>query len=257
MYAIKPYRRLHAVEYARKWALARNPLFTDFADFGGDCTNFVSQSIFAGSCVMNGTETFGWYYRAPGDYAPAWTGVPYLYNFLTSNMEDGPIGMEIPVEEAEPGDVIQLGRNDGTYYHTVIVTGMRDGVPLICAHNNDALDRPLNTYTYDRARCIHITGVRITLPAWDCCYPGMLSGTSIFPAGTESLSCYPPDMAAGAGVAAEAAPESAVQPPQTSAEPESIPDAEAPLPADLLPPDFVLPQPAEPEDTGGEAYPGS
>lgn len=193
MIAIKPYRRMHAVDYARAWALTRNPLFSRFDAFGGDCTNFVSQCLFAGSCVMNETPTFGWYYRAQGDYAPAWTGVPYLYNFLTDNMENGPFGTEIPIESAEPGDVIQLGRRDGTYYHTVIVTGMRDDVPLVCAHDNDALDRPLNTYTYDLARCIHIDGVRFSIPAGDCCFDGMIAGTSIFPneAAAASLSCFP------------------------------------------------------------------
>ena len=47
MIAIKPYRRMHAVEYARTWALSRNPLFSRFDTFGGDCTNFVSQCLFA------------------------------------------------------------------------------------------------------------------------------------------------------------------------------------------------------------------
>ncbi len=229
MTAIKPYRRAHAVEYAKTWALSRNPLFSRFDSFGGDCTNFVSQCLFAGSCVMNETPTFGWYYRAAGDYAPAWTGVPYLYNFLTENMEVGPFGAEIPIDTAMPGDVIQLGRRDGTYYHTLIVVGMRDGVPLICAHDNDALDRPLDTYTFDRARCIHISGVRIVLPVWDCCYAGMLAGTSIFPDETSAnaLTCYPPE------------PEE-----ETPAQ-EETDTASGELPADVLPPDFVPPQPQD------------
>ena len=41
------YDRARAVEYARRWALARNPLFLDFTGLGGNCTNFVSQCIFA------------------------------------------------------------------------------------------------------------------------------------------------------------------------------------------------------------------
>ena len=42
-----------AVAYARRWALDRNPLFVDFTGQGGNCTNFVSQCVLAGSCVMN------------------------------------------------------------------------------------------------------------------------------------------------------------------------------------------------------------
>lgn len=237
MTAIKPYRRAHAVEYAKTWALSRNPLFSSFDSFGGDCTNFISQCVFAASCVMNETPTFGWYYRAPGDYAPAWTGVPFFYNFLTSNMEEGPFGVEIPIESAEMGDIIQLGRRDGTFYHTLIVTGMRDGVPLICAHDNDALDRPLNSYVYDRARCIHISGVRIVVPVWDCCFDGMLSGTSIFPTpeSTAALTCYPPEEESDAlpddGTGMTGMPAASDMPPQSMERP-----------ADRLPEDFTLPE---------------
>ena len=170
---------------------------------------------------MNGAPTFGWYYRASGDYAPAWTGVPFLYNFLVSNMESGPVGTEISPETAEMGDIIQLGRRDGTFYHTLIVTGMCDGVPLVCAHDNDALDRPLDSYTYDRARAVHISGVRIFLSGEDCCFAGMLAGDSVFPnaASADVLACDP-------------AP--------TEIEASEDMTADAP-PADILPDDFVMP----------------
>ncbi|MBR2024561.1 MAG: amidase domain-containing protein, partial [Clostridia bacterium] len=57
---MKEYNRENAVKYARKYALMRNPLFFTFEGIGGNCTNFVSQCILAGSCVMNFTPTFGW-----------------------------------------------------------------------------------------------------------------------------------------------------------------------------------------------------
>ena len=47
------YDRARAVEYARRWALARNPLFLDFTGLGGNCTNFVSQCIFAYNQISN------------------------------------------------------------------------------------------------------------------------------------------------------------------------------------------------------------
>ena len=240
MTAVKSYRRAHAVEYAKAWAQSRNPLFTRFDALGGDCTNFVSQCVFAGSCVMNETPTFGWYYRASGDYAPAWTGVPFFYNFLTGNMGVGPFGREIPVESAEMGDIIQLGRQDGTYYHTLIVTGMRDGVPLICAHDNDALDRPLDTYVYDRARCVHIEGVRISVPSVNCCFAGMMQGTSIFPTAesTAALSCFPDhDDGLTDGAEASDIPDT----PETVGTEEVSPQR----PADVLPADFVRPEEVE------------
>ena len=50
-----PYDRNAAVAYAKEWALGRNPAYYNFDGIGGDCTNFASQSIFAGAKVMNYT----------------------------------------------------------------------------------------------------------------------------------------------------------------------------------------------------------
>ena len=54
------YDRDRALTYAREWAMSRNPLFIDYTGFGGDCTNFVSQCLVAGSCRRNFTPVFGW-----------------------------------------------------------------------------------------------------------------------------------------------------------------------------------------------------
>ena len=58
MLATKPYIRENAVAYARKFAFSQNPNFANFAGIGGNCTNFVSQCIYAGGCVMNYKPTF-------------------------------------------------------------------------------------------------------------------------------------------------------------------------------------------------------
>lgn len=84
------YDRRAAFEYARMWAFRRNPRYYNFDGIGGDCTNFASQCIYAGAAVMNFTPTFGWYYIDINNRAPAWTGVEYLYNFLTDNEGEGP-----------------------------------------------------------------------------------------------------------------------------------------------------------------------
>ena len=78
--AISPYNRDMAILYAEWWALRRNPQYLDFSNFGGDCTNFCSQVLYAGGCRMNYTRTYGWYYKNGYDKAPAWTGVECLYN---------------------------------------------------------------------------------------------------------------------------------------------------------------------------------
>jgi len=158
------YNRNQAVMYAQRWALERNPLFENYAGIGGDCTNFVSQSLYAGSCVMNYTETFGWYYISPTDRAPAWTGVQFLYNFLTTNEGMGPYASVAEAGGLEVGDVVQLANEAGVYYHTLLVTGFDETGYLVSAHTNDALNRPLSTYTYADARFLHIEGVRMQIP---------------------------------------------------------------------------------------------
>lgn len=181
-----PYNRERALEYARRWALSRNPLFIDFTGGGGDCTNFVSQCVFAGCGVMNYTETFGWYYVSSDDRAPAWSGVDEFYNFLLgtpdfvmANGGTGPYGKEAESrEEVMIGDVVQLINSAGEYYHTLIITGFEGGDILVSAHSNDALDRPLSTYPYFSVRIIHILGARIDLDSMDS-FTRLINGEEI------------------------------------------------------------------------------
>jgi hypothetical protein len=158
-----PYDRQAAVEYANYWAYRRNPRFYSFDEIGGDCTNFVSQCIFAGCGVMNFTPTYGWYYLDINDRAPAWTGVIYLHQFLTTNRGPGPFGREVPLAELEAGDVIQMalgGREE--FGHTVVVTRPGSGPEeiLIASHDNNANCRQVATYAYNAIRGIHIEGAR-------------------------------------------------------------------------------------------------
>lgn len=159
--AIKEYDRRAAVAYARRWAFSRNPKFYDFSNLGGDCTNFASQCVYAGSGVMNYTPVFGWYYINADNRTASWTGVEYFYNFLTGNKEGvGPFAEEVGANEIEVGDIIQLGRANGDFYHSPVVVGFSGGQLLIAAHTYDALNRPINSYRFERIRYIHILGVR-------------------------------------------------------------------------------------------------
>ena len=160
MLSTRHYDRARAVRYAKKWAFARNPAFYDFSALGGDCTNFISQCIYAGTCRMNYTPTFGWYFNSANDRAPAWSGVAELYRFLTGNQSEGPFAEKVDAAVLEPGDVIQLGDGTGRFYHSLLVTGFARGTPLISTHTFDALDRPLSSYDYQAARYLHIQGVR-------------------------------------------------------------------------------------------------
>ena len=152
--------RAAAVNYARRWALGRNPAYYDFENVGGDCTNFASQCLFAGAKIMNYKPILGWYYNSSSDRTPSWSGVEYLYNFLINNKSIGPFGHTVAESDAERGDIIQLGANDRGFYHSPVITAVSPFIQ-VAAHTFDALDRPLFTYNYETIRFIHIDGVRI------------------------------------------------------------------------------------------------
>lgn len=160
-----PYNREAAVAYAHTWAYRRNPAYFDFSGIGGDCTNFASQCIYAGAGVMNFTPLYGWFYRTANDRTPSWTGVQYLYDFLTRNLGAGPFATEVSLSHLEPGDVVQLAIDrEDRYQHTPVVVRI-DGEPsltnvLVAAHSNDVDYRPLSTYNIRKIRCLHIEGVR-------------------------------------------------------------------------------------------------
>ena len=82
----------------------------------------------------------------------------YIYNFLTTNKGRGPFGREVGQSAVQLGDIIQLGRADGTFYHSLVVVSTYPEI-RIAAHTDDYLERPLGSYVYDKIRYIHIDGV--------------------------------------------------------------------------------------------------
>lgn len=177
MLVIKPYNRENAVAYARKYAFSQNSLFANFAGIGGNCTNFVSQSVYAGSCEMNYRPTFGWYFISLDDRSPSWSGVEYFYNFMTQNADVGPFGRAAESDELELGDVIQLARNEEGYYHSLLVVGFDGEDILVAAQTDNAYARPLSSYDYDYARYIKILGVRLESPeTTDSCFERLMQG---------------------------------------------------------------------------------
>ncbi len=128
---------------------------------------------------MNYTKTFGWYYISMEERAPAWTGVEYFYNFLTENNGLGPFGRVAEADECEIGDVIQLGRNEDGYYHTLLIVGFEGDDILVAAQTDDAFNRPLSSYDYDYSRFIKIVGVRFAVPSSLDCFLSVYDGIAI------------------------------------------------------------------------------
>jgi hypothetical protein len=134
---------------------------------------------------MNFTVDFGWYYINSNDRAPAWSSVEYFYDFMTGapafasrNGGIGPYGIEVDSTGAIEGDVVQLADETGDFYHTLIISGFSGGETLVCAHTNDALDKPLSSYNFSSLRYIHIEGVRIEVED-DTCFTDLIEGISL------------------------------------------------------------------------------
>lgn len=158
------YQRAFARSYALQWALGRNPSFYDYSRLGGDCTNFVSQTLYAGGSLMNYQPMFGWFYLDANQKSPSWTGVEFLYQFLISRSRTGPLAEEVEPEQAQVGDLVQIDlRNPGQFDHTAVITEIKPGGQLenifISAHSRDLRNVALTkAYSWNSLRFLHILG---------------------------------------------------------------------------------------------------
>ena len=149
MKQLKVYNRKAAVEYARTWALDRNPKYKDYELWGGDCTNFISQCIHAGNIPFDhqGRDVFGRY---------------ILRNNNENTDNHGIYAVEAEYNELEEGDIIQL-IYEGRAFHTMIVSQVilddRGYLLdyLVCQHTYDLIDYPLSQKIGER-RYIKILG---------------------------------------------------------------------------------------------------
>lgn len=152
------YNRENIYKYAQKWALSRNPKYYDYEYIGGDCTNFVSQCIYAGYGQMNYSKLDGWYYINANNKSPSWTGVEYLYKFLITNKGAGPMGEETTIQNLEVGDIVQLSFDGLTFSHGLVVVQNGNSIvnTLIAAHTYDTFGRNVSSYELKKYRCIHL-----------------------------------------------------------------------------------------------------
>lgn len=153
------YDRKSVYEYAKKWAYSRNPKYYNYDSVGGDCTNFVSQCIYAGCMQMNYSKNNGWYYINGNDKSPSWTGVEFLYKFLISNKGNGPKGYETTIDKLEIGDIIQLSFNGIKFSHSLVVIQKGNNIydTLIACHTIDAFGKRVSGYSFEKMRCVHVT----------------------------------------------------------------------------------------------------
>ncbi len=168
------------VAYAKTYALKKNKKYKSFSK---NCTNFVSQSVYAGGKKMtipnnfykdknkygaqNVTSKF-WYmkyvdtgagtaYGKTWKWSSAWSGVEDFAKYWSKN------GATIKYYTSKTqiqnnlklGDVVQL-YNGERWYHTIIITGGGKGNWKYSGNTSDRKDYPLSKVKTSKYRVIRI-----------------------------------------------------------------------------------------------------
>lgn len=122
----RTYNRQAAQDYINRWAYSRNAAWGNFDNLGGDCTNWISQIIYAGGIPKDTSDTYKWFYNSMNDRAPSWTGVKELWTYVVGNSDgNGYNGPQASFwtnsagrANMYTGDFIQLYRSSNGWFHT-------------------------------------------------------------------------------------------------------------------------------------------
>ncbi|MFD0870866.1 Putative amidase domain [Chlamydia abortus] len=143
---VAPYDRAQAVRYADMWWDSYNP---EYLAFDVNCTNYVSQCLFAGGAPMNytGKRESGWWYRGKSGKQENWSFSWAVSNSLQQHLHSSKAGLR-GIRVASPkqlqlGDVICYDWDgNGRFQHTTIVTAFSaDGSPLVNAQTVNSKHR--------------------------------------------------------------------------------------------------------------------
>ena len=119
-----------AVDYALKYALDMNPKFGNYEKWGGDCTNYISQCLYAGGIPFDweGMDVrYHWFWYSETKRTPSWTAANSLKFYMENNNKEkesqGLRAQLTSISNLLRGDVIQLIGEDLRAYHSMICTG--------------------------------------------------------------------------------------------------------------------------------------
>ncbi len=139
VFASSGYNGAVAAAYADTYWSNYNSAWPSFANRGGDCTNFVSQALYAGGLPMRTSPTYSgdaaWYMienHKKWSYSNPWVNAQDNSILMLQNMPGvtkvadvygAAPGQTVADGDAQPGDVILYDwNNDGTFDHETMVT---------------------------------------------------------------------------------------------------------------------------------------
>ncbi|GHE77448.1 hypothetical protein GCM10014715_35830 [Streptomyces spiralis] len=129
--------------YAKKYWSSYNPAYPNFngQGAGGDCTNFVSQSLKAGGWKHVPGYTNDWHnwFGTADIQSDSFVGVNEFSWFALSSKRVTSLPY---VYQLDVGDVLQMDFNrDGSKDHSMIVTSRVSGVPYVSYHSTNTYNR--------------------------------------------------------------------------------------------------------------------
>ncbi|KOR76979.1 amidase domain-containing protein [Paenibacillus solani] len=133
------YDREAAAAYAERWWDSGNP---EFEEFEVDCTNYISQCLFAGKAPIHytGKRESGWWYKGYINKREWWSYSWAVSNSFALYLNNSTSGLRAErvqrPEQLMLGDVIVYDWDgDGAFQHSTIVTAFdAGGMPLVNAH---------------------------------------------------------------------------------------------------------------------------
>ncbi|MFF4346438.1 amidase domain-containing protein [Streptomyces sp. NPDC001530] len=128
--------------YAEKYWKNYNPAYRSFNSAGGDCTNYLSQSLKAGGwkAITSSTKDYGtWYYKTSGQ-TDTWVGVNEWSWFTQTAKRSTALAN---VYQMDVGDVMQMDFDkDGSKDHSMLTSyRSSSGVPYLTYHDTDTYRR--------------------------------------------------------------------------------------------------------------------
>ena len=131
------------LEYAfAHWQHYNLEQYGDFTTWGGDCANFVSQTLVA----RGWTVTDDWFNEAQQDWAPAFVHVPSFDERLAANPQFGAVKLTYDQRDrAKIGDVVVFDwEGDGSLDHAQVISGIDGDTIYMVGHDINTTYRSID-----------------------------------------------------------------------------------------------------------------
>lgn len=165
------FNREAAIIYADQYVDVRNEEWFAYDGYGGNCQNFVSQTLFVSGIPMD-TEGVQWKWygteinerRTESGRTPSWTGVDFFVDYARDNSGHGLVAtVDAAFDSGEIGDVVVLGYDEDWRHSLLISDVIRNDAGevidfLVVSNTSNLRDFPLSAYLYTNQMLIKIHG---------------------------------------------------------------------------------------------------